>query len=577
MDLGSENDLSEESAEGFAARIDELLSSALEDQAREQHMMLETVHAARTALGDALAELRDLRQLVERRDQAVIDLLEARLSGVGTEESIERLGRRLEEVADQTVISEAVDPVAARIEAIEGSLAALDPRAPAAELREAITGRLRETAAEVGDLSRTVEGFSSAMREALDALNDAVSSLRELTASESARVTERVESGLAGFSDRLASDAALSREALGEKIRQTARGLEERLASGMGDLAASVESLRERVAQTDTAIRMAAEALEARLQESASEAREAAERTAARTFDRLQRLQEDLAELRKAASELLPSIDARLSEERQAAREAGAAMSRQIEQVRDAVAARLPQLEASIGSQIGDARTAADARLVEMKSALTGELGKLRGAIETQLPEIGEALAKQLETVRQTVRSQAPETAATVGSILDPFAEEMGKFAERLRQANMRIAESNSRVEALQESLVAYLAQRDERLEEVRVRVLADLIERLGEVLKHRDRVRIGEAMREAEQRRKDRHDAERYRRLRAKAAPPSEGTAEQVALEMQKAAEGAAAAPKAPARRRSSKPGARKAKTAAPGAAARRRTKPRS
>jgi hypothetical protein len=57
-------------------RIDALLSSALADQARERRMLVETVFGAKTALVKAEEELAAIRELITKRDEALVEAIE---------------------------------------------------------------------------------------------------------------------------------------------------------------------------------------------------------------------------------------------------------------------------------------------------------------------------------------------------------------------------------------------------------------------------------------------------------------------------------------------------------------------
>jgi hypothetical protein len=57
-------------------RIDALLSSALADQARERRTLVETVFGAKTALVKAEEELAGIRELIGKRDEALIETIE---------------------------------------------------------------------------------------------------------------------------------------------------------------------------------------------------------------------------------------------------------------------------------------------------------------------------------------------------------------------------------------------------------------------------------------------------------------------------------------------------------------------
>ena len=101
---GSEGSSTVEFDELFPPRIDQLVESALQDQAREQQMLMETVQGAQR-------EMKLLRELIERRDQAVVDLLEARLSGLASESNVERISELVGELREQPDTSKTLAPV----------------------------------------------------------------------------------------------------------------------------------------------------------------------------------------------------------------------------------------------------------------------------------------------------------------------------------------------------------------------------------------------------------------------------------------------------------------------------------
>lgn len=366
--------------EDFETRIDELLASAIEDQARDQRLLFESVQAAQI-------ETAKLRVLIESRDQGLADLVETRLSGVATHESIEKISTALGE----------------RLDAVRAVLDRLDPWKPAMEVQRTLATRLAD--------------------------------------------------GIASIS---------------EKVSESAAALGAGLADSSNELGALVQA------------------------------------NGARSFDRLMQVQEELTRMAALLEGLPRSLVEKVNND-------------------------LNRFRAAMQETLGD-------HSAEVSQKLDENLASGRQALA--------AVSRQMEGLRSTVDSQAPNLAEEVSGAMEPFGEELRRLAARVRRTNMNGAELGARLEAMHTSLVAYLAERDERLERVRDQALAEVIESIAEGLKRRDRIHIGESLRRAEQARKDRRDAERYRKLKAK------GTANGLAESPPDFPPVAPAAKKLPARR---------------------------
>lgn len=356
----------------FEARIDNLLSSALQDQAREQRMLFEIVQGARAALAKAEEELGALRILIERRDQSVVDLLEARLSGIGTEQSLDRIARLIEEVAAAAPADQALAPLTAKL--------------------DRLTSRLDEIESEIKNLSLT-------------------------------------------------------------------KPLEE----------------------LQSAFQQNAEAASARLN------------------DRMQKIETQLFTLEGAVNEIPSSLSDQMTSDLASRQAAAASTSRQITQLAES----LTDITAAVETQ--------------MTAYLESEQ-RARAALSRQI----EAMGHQIEGIRSTAAAQSSETASSIAEALEPLTTNLETLSERIRQSNRRITESNSRLEAMHESILNYLATRDERLEESRDQILVALVTQITQDLSRHDRIRITTAFKQAEQHRKDQRDAARYRRLKQKGKLPA-------------------------------------------------------
>lgn len=380
---------------GFTKRIDELLASAIEDQARDQRMLIETLEKAQD-------ETRRLREVIEGREENVVDTLEARLSGIATDEGVEQ-------------ISEAVD---ARLAELRTLLERLDPWKPAMEVQRTLAQRLA----------------------------DAVSSLNE---------------GLEAANTWIASALA----------------------------------------------------------DSSTDVKESVQAAGARSFDRLVQVQGDMEALASAIDGIPDAISARLDG-------IPDAVSDRLEEIPQIVSARLDEIRA-------EAQSSAAATSRQVEQIVDAVQDRLEDNLATE-QEAMSAVSRQIERLREVIESQAPVLADEVGTAVEPFAEEMRNLAARVRRSNMNSTEVAARLEAMHQSLVAYLAQRDERLEQVRDNVLTQLVEGLGQQLRRKDRVRISEALKKANQARRDRRDAEKYRRLSS--STPRESNESRVAQEMEEA-----------------------------------------
>lgn len=433
-------------------RIDELLASAIEDQARDQRMMIETVTAARKALAAAQADLSALRTLVESRDQGVVDMLEARLAGIATQEAIEAVVRRLDPVEHAaSELAERLDRIVAPLDGVRSAIGSLT---------ESMNSLREQSRQEFGLWVDRFDQFESRTQDMLESQEHVISG--QMTLSQNS-LAERLEGQLESF-----------------RTQQT-----EILEAAIGELRGMTEDILRGFADT---VRQ--------------EMRDELQRLSANTFGHIQKLRDDIAGYEKVISDLPMLVDEHLVGHREASKASDAAMSRQLEQMRKG----LTESAVDIATRFEKIERDYSGRLSEMKNEFSGSIDDLAAD-----------LTSRFETLTQTAAAQGPAVAEVVGSVLQPFVDEMSRLSERGRQMNRRLTESNSRLEAMHESMMAYLSQRDEAAEKTRDGVLAELIEHMASALGHKDRMRLTEAFREADQRRKDRRDAERYRKLKGK------------------------------------------------------------
>ena len=121
---------------------------------------MRVLQSSRDALAAVRSELDEVRSFVERRDQAIVALLEERLPDADAEENIRALSRRVASLDEEHAslkrsISVKLDSVAGSVEAVEWRIQ---------ESLAALTGR-------VSDLERSSAGAESKVLEALAAVD----------------------------------------------------------------------------------------------------------------------------------------------------------------------------------------------------------------------------------------------------------------------------------------------------------------------------------------------------------------------------------------------------------------------
>ncbi|MFN2610476.1 MAG: hypothetical protein ABR507_06350 [Actinomycetota bacterium] len=509
--------------EEFQARLDDLLSSALEDQAKEQRFLLDMVQGARSSLSKAEEQMTTLRKMVEARDLAVVDLLEAKLSGLGSQESIDAVSERIEQLAESPGLADLIEPlggrfeqIAAKVDAVVTALKPLDPWKPALEIQKNLSERLdsrlepidaalselsqligaaqapliqaiEDSTRASGDLSisnmlemsRTIDGFTSAIKRTVEALSASVLDARQETASELATLSSKLNDRLTQTEEAVAGDVDLVEDALSTLITTTAEGSSQAILGAIGVAAsASTDSITEAVARgTEEQMSATGSAVRAALA--------------------------DLRELIRTHRELADASD----------QETAALIIGTIEDSNRAQLDSIDILKHQLDESFAQLRTGnqdAEAKVLtsinEMLQATSARLFDRMQTIRTEVEQMGTSV----EALPSKIGSVVDEAAKAVL----PFTEEMRVLSERVRQSNRRITESNTRVEAMNDSIVVYLAERDERLEKARDEILRDLVLQLSEDLKIKDKGRLAEAIHDAGARRKDRRDAERWREL---------------------------------------------------------------
>jgi chromosome segregation ATPase len=212
---------------GFRNRLDKLLESAIEEQEREQQGFMEVLQASRDALTAVRAELDVMRGAVEHQEQAVIDLLDARLVLVARQDTTESLQHRVELLeGEQASLKKALtvklDAIARSLEAVEWrtqeGMSALANRV--AELG----GSLTEHAATEGALRELGESIETRQQEVAEAILKALDPV--------GRIMQVVQSRLV----RAASELAVAQGSLFARLVEREERLERQRDQILADL-----------------------------------------------------------------------------------------------------------------------------------------------------------------------------------------------------------------------------------------------------------------------------------------------------------------------------------------------------
>ncbi|MDQ4149628.1 MAG: hypothetical protein M3164_06545 [Actinomycetota bacterium] len=251
----------------YSERIDALLSSALAEQSREKRFLTEVVYGAKSALLKAQEELQAMRQIIAKRDQAIMDLLRSRLEGVETQsistrlDSIERaIGdpeQSVFELLESRLAAAGIKDISERIEAMEEAILQLAsvmselPDQFKAELESSsssVRERMAEETAEVAKTVRSlIEGLLTDLRE--DAV-EVVETLRVLAESVLTEMRNALEASRTEMRDTLEA----SRKQSLELIRRSSREVNE---TTRATAEAVVEHLVAYLAQRDERIQRA--------------------------------------------------------------------------------------------------------------------------------------------------------------------------------------------------------------------------------------------------------------------------------------------------------------------------------
>ncbi len=334
------NDIDVHRAEDFSTRIDDLVASALEDQAREKQLMTDAVTAATTALSSARKELQSIRELIDQRDRAVVDAIETRLSGVGTELTLNSLVERLDELSHRKPADEAVGDLLPQLESLnqqvkdlETAFAVADPWKPAAEVQRALQERLGELSATfsqgLSGLSESIYGSGSALQKEIK--SEVVHRLDSLVETSSAQLALARDEVIQRVGDATTAQLESTRDAVIQRV--------------LTAITAQLESTRDEVTQG-----LAATTAEqsSSLQASRTDMKEVLQRATTRLSDKLAQHQNEMTQV---LAGLLEPYEHELQEFVEGIRRTNSRIGKtnvQIEELRQALVAHVAHRELSL-------------------------------------------------------------------------------------------------------------------------------------------------------------------------------------------------------------------------------------
>jgi hypothetical protein len=211
--LESVSEAPEESGEPEESdRIDALLSTALADQARERRMLVETVFGAKTALVKAEEELAGIRELIDKRDEALLEAITKNNQQIVESLSanlLEAVGAISEKVEASVKSQPKIQPprdagLTVRIEAIEEAIIQLAQRiADLGDLPGQLRRDLEVSAVAIGD--RIGEESASLLADMREDQVEVVQTLVSMSEAELKELKQAVNSAKQEVTERTAS------------------------------------------------------------------------------------------------------------------------------------------------------------------------------------------------------------------------------------------------------------------------------------------------------------------------------------------------------------------------------------
>jgi len=230
----------------FHGRLDKLLESAIEEQEREQQSFLTVLQASRDAVDAVRSELDGVRSVIERREQAVIDLLDGRLALAARQDAIEFLQHRIEllegeQAALKKALTVKLDGIARSLEAVEWrtqeGMAALANRVGGldssfTEHAQSVVDRLEAVDRRDGDLASTTVAALKELGESIEARQQEVAEAILKALDPVGRIMQVVQSRLV----RAASELAVSQGSLFARLVEREGRLERQRDQILSDL-----------------------------------------------------------------------------------------------------------------------------------------------------------------------------------------------------------------------------------------------------------------------------------------------------------------------------------------------------
>jgi hypothetical protein len=223
-----------------------LLESAIAEQGREQQGFMEVLQSSRDALNAVRTELDGMRGVVEHREQAVIDLLDARLAAVARQDAMESLQHRIELLeGEQASLKKALtvklDGIARTLEAVEWrtqeGMSALANRV--GELEGSFTDQAQSVIDHLAAVDRRDEDLTASTVAALKELGENIETRQQEVAGAILKALDPVGRIMQVVQSRLvraASELAVAQGSLFARLAEREERLERQRDQVLADL-----------------------------------------------------------------------------------------------------------------------------------------------------------------------------------------------------------------------------------------------------------------------------------------------------------------------------------------------------
>ncbi|MEO7804922.1 MAG: hypothetical protein ABIS18_11645, partial [Actinomycetota bacterium] len=450
--MGSEFD---ETDSPFEAKIDQLLSSALSDQAREQRVLLDTVNGAREALDKAEEQLKALRQLIDNRDQAVVDLLEARLSGLSTEESLERVMSRVDDLAGRPTAEDSIRPLLEGLDRLATRLSSIEELSNERSSLEAasIVARIDVIQAQIAQrFSMVEESVAGDVDTAQDAVTEhfstelrnldsrAVDRHSEITQEITQRGVETQEFMTVSITDIRAGVESVLAEILSQSERQAGGLVEirEDLLDTRRDLATTSEGQLRATAEQVSSLRLAVAEAQERLAE-AIDTGSAAD---------AERATSERADLRDRLADAYQGLNESISAEMLSHKNLLADLRESLVGLTEASSARTFDRLQQLSGQLDEAQTSL--------LAVPAGLADLAEIVHRAADDLAPRLGAHLEQERARNEQHAADLLHQIAGLKGAIFETVESLPERI---DSHLDEGRTKDEMRNEAIVAQLYQ----------------------------------------------------------------------------------------------------------------------